>query len=49
LLPFENKVFAWLKLLSDEGFSKGIKLMRQDVSKGSCIGSENYTYIWGRK
>lgn len=49
LMPFENKAFAWLKLLSDEGFSKGIELMRRDVSKGSCIGSENYTYIWGRR
>ena len=49
LKPFENKVFAWLKLLSDKGFNEGIGLMRQDLLNGSCIGSENFTYIWGRK
>jgi ubiquinone/menaquinone biosynthesis C-methylase UbiE len=49
LKPFENRAFGWLKLLSDKGFSEGIELMRRDVSDGSCIGSENFTYIWGRK
>ena len=49
LMPFENKVYAWIKLLSNEGFKLGIELMRRDISEGSCIGSENFTYIWGRK
>jgi ubiquinone/menaquinone biosynthesis C-methylase UbiE len=49
LIPFENKAYAWLKLLSDNGFNNGIELMRKDILKGSCIGSENFTYIWGRK
>lgn len=46
---FKNKVFAWVRLLPEECYRQGIALMEEDVRQGKCLGSENFTYIWGFK
>lgn len=46
---FKNKVFAWVRLLPQECYSQGISLMEEDFRQGKCLGSENFTYIWGFK
>lgn len=47
--PIENKVFAWVRLLSDRCFENGVKLMKKDIEDGIAIGGENFIYIWGVK
>lgn len=45
----ENKTAAWSRLLSQECFEKGLDLMREDIKKDKCEGSEYYLYFWGIK
>ncbi|OGO77970.1 MAG: hypothetical protein A2Y23_04475, partial [Clostridiales bacterium GWB2_37_7] len=47
--PIKKKVFAWVRLLSEGCFEKGIEQMTEDINNGKGTGSENYIYIWGHK
>lgn len=49
LMSIENKACAWTRLLSNECFESGVRLMKEDMENGNCEGNENFIYIWGNK
>lgn len=44
-----GKAYSCLRLISEDAFQNGLERLRNDVSLGTAVGREVYTFIWGAK
>lgn len=46
---YSQKAYSALRLIPEEAFERGLKMVRDDMNQAMVIGKKSYTQIWGIK